>query len=287
MSRAALASLTLVLLLAACGASAGSQAPKTLPLPDPTDPPTPTPAPGAIVACPPSDLTLSNQFESPYPPPVPIPSTLPATLPADPVPATANIYAVGVPADPATSTPAWLYYLVGPAAAPCVVDIGDYRQVDATQSAGEYVTAFFPGAADEALTLVCAYIAAAKTVLKADGGDPADCIVGGGPGGTGEEVVALGTGVVGASLAGVIEPVDKGIPGSRTVVLYAFALAADGTTYQSADIECGMPKAKQAVCTSTFAFFLAQLSVTAGWGLTSATRAELVSKLAGALAAAG
>ena len=286
MRRAATLLATLVL-VTACAAAGATAPPRTIPLPEPTDPPTPTPVPGAIVACPPSESTLENQFESPFPAPVVIPSTLPAALPADVVPMSANIYAVGVPGDSSTSAAQWLYYLVGPAAAPCVVDIGDYRQVDITQSAGEYVTAFFPGAADEALTLVCAYVDSAKAILKAHAGDPADCFVGGGPGGAGEQVVALDTGVTGASLAGVIEPADKGIPGSRIAVLYAFAVSSDGTTFQSADIECGMPTAKRAVCTSTFAYFLAQLNVTASWGLTAAKRAELVSTLVGALAAAG
>lgn len=281
--------LALVAFVAGCGsAPTASPGPRTLPLPEAPPSPTPTPLPGAIVACPPGDSTLSMQFESPYPSPVPIPSELPAGLPADLVPVTSNVYAVGVPGDVASGTPAWLYYLVGPAAAPCVVDIGDYRQVDVTQSSGEYVTAFFPGAPDEALTLVCAYVDAARTLFKASGGDPAaDCIVGGGPGGAGEQVVKLDTGVAGASLAGVIEPADRSLPDSRTAVLYAFAISTDGRSYQSANIECGMPRAKQAVCASTFAFFLAQLNATAGWGLSATKRADLVSQLATALANAG
>ena len=230
---------------------------------------------------------MSMEFESPYPTPLAILPVLPAGLPADPVPATSNVYAVGVPADAASGTPAWLYYLVGPAAAPCVVDIGAFRQVDVTQSSGEYVTAFFPGAPDEALTLACAYVDAALTALKSSGGDPADCIVGGGPGGAGEQVLKLETGIAGASLTGVIEPVDASLPDSRIAVLYAFAVATDGIGFQSADIECGMPKAKQAVCGSAFAFFLAQLDTTGGWGLGDAKRGALVSQLLGALAKAG
>ena len=281
-----------VVLLAVCVAACGgpaepTDATRTQPVSVASPALTAIPAPGSIVACPPSDAALSLQFESPYPSPVAIPPALPAVLPTDPVPAASSVYAVGVPADAATGTPAWLYYVVGPAGAPCVVDFGEFRQVDVTQSPGEYVTAFFPGAPDEALTLVCAYIDTAKTVLQASGGDPSDCIVGGGPGGAGEQVVRLNTGVAGALLSGVVEPIDTTVPDSRTAVLYAFAISPDGKTFQAADIECSMPQARETVCSSAFAFFLAQLDATAGWGLSASTRADLVSQLVSVVAKAG
>ena len=280
--------LVLALLVSACGSMAPSASgAKEIPLADPSVRPTPTPAPGSVVACPPSEATLSIEFESPVPSAIAMPSAIPPDLPADPIPSEANVYAVGVPGDPATGTAEWRYWVVGPAAAPCTVDLGNYRQVDVTQSPGAYVTVFFPGAVEEALTLVCAYVADALATYEASGGDAAQCLRGGGPGGTGETVVPLTTAIRGVTLAGVVEPKDKAIPSSRDVVLYAFAISADGKSFQSANAECVMPTAAAKVCDTAFTYFLAQLDSAAGWGLGAAKRGAIVKQLADAAAKAG